>query len=204
MYSYLLFYLVVALISNVFASDLNLSGSLTNDMLFDETVPASEQMLFSQDSEPSDLTKLTTDSESQIFNEDTPWLFSSDPSLAEAPPINELSLVSDSSNLAACLTFDNDLFSSTAVSDITRVKRETQCKAGSLDTSAFPKLSIPTLDDLDINLREGILRENPALNDALIVFESQNQIASYHRRLQKGYLQFGYLKKRPKRWGARK
>lgn len=164
---YLLFYSMIALMWEVLASDLNLLESLPNDMLFDETMPASEQIPNPQDSGPSDLGELTMNSGSSIFNEDTPWSFSSDPSIAAAPPINELFLASDPLNLAACLTSDNNFFPSTAVSEMTRVKRQTQCKPGSLDTSAFPKLSIPTFDDIDSNLREGILRENPALNDAI-------------------------------------
>ena len=166
-------------------------------LLFDETVPASDQnaIFFSQDSGASDLTALTTtDSfESSILNDDASWFFSSEEDLsiaAFAPStITDLSLgSSDPFDLAAaaCLGFDDDdnlknnnLFSSTDVllkrQRKPRVKRQAaQCKPGgsSLDqpSSAPPprkKRPIPTLDDLDVNVREGILRENPALNDAL-------------------------------------
>ena len=158
MCSRIFFFMVVAIVFplNAFAADLDLSFQDLNDELLwfddDEAALAPLDSVFSLPMElgSSDFSVFDDPSWSPTMNTDASGIL---PSF-------------DSDLLADCSSSDDSLFS---IIGKPRVKRESRC--GVLDYSApsSPTLSLPTIEDLDVDvdLRENILRENPAFSTML-------------------------------------
>lgn len=152
------FILAVASAKALFASDPDFLGGPSDQPLFDE-----DQALL-----PVDLTDLAVNQQQSSAIDDAFWSLSGDTSILSpseniVSSPNDFSIASDPFASADCSTSENPIFPSTGKS---RLRRLARCDA--LDNNGSPPmLSIPTVDNFDNNLREAILRENPALYDVL-------------------------------------
>lgn len=158
---HLSFFILIAVLKAVHASDSGLLGDSSDQLFFDE------QSLL-----PSDLTELALDQQSSA-TDDTIWNLSSDTSIPYsseniASSSNDFSMASDPFAFADCSTSDNYIFPATGKS---RLRRLARCDAPDTNQSP-PMISIPSDGGFDDNLRNAILRENPSLYDTLRV--SQN------------------------------
>lgn len=155
------------MVIGAFVASQDLFGESSDDSLFTDTIQASLPLGLE---EPSDLTDLTGDQKFLAY--DDPGLLSDGSSIL--PPENPttyspdefFSISSDPFVPADCFGFDSSSLSSIPIAmGRLRSKRSGQCAAPNNINNAVP--SVPTVDDLDENVRETILRVYPALGDEL-------------------------------------
>ena len=144
------------------APDPGLSGGLSDQLLFDDD----EALL------PSDLTESIENHQSSAIDNGS-WPFSSDNSIsftgeniASIP--NDFSTASVPFASADCSASDNTIFSNLGKS---RLRRLDQCDSPD-NNGSLPKISFPSLDASDENLRGAILRENPGLYNTLRLLQN--------------------------------
>lgn len=162
MYFYLYSSVFLVAAKAVRAFDPGLLGRPTDQSLFDD-----DQALLS-----SDLTESAENHQSSAIENEL-WPLSSDNSISftgenfgSSP--NDFSIASVPFASADCSASENSIFSTIGKS---RLRRLAQCDSSDNNGSP-PKLSFPSVDNLDENLRETILRENPGLYNTLRLSQS--------------------------------
>ncbi len=193
-----LFCMLVALAIKVFAL-MDFLGGQSEELLFPDTISQfyeveipSDQGLWSMAPGSSDYTELEMNTEFSPFIDEF-WLDPTENSIH--PPqldidwgLVEFSTTSDSSALAGCSNFGNS-FLPTPIGK-SRWKREAWCEVPDR-TSSPHTLSIPTAEDLDVDLREAILNQNPGLRVVLERSQDNENDNTVCIILTEGRLPFG-------------
>lgn len=155
---HLSFFMIIVAVVKLAASYPGLAEDPSDQLFFDDAALLPDQPLLPSEPGSLDLTELLEDQESSGFLGGLASL-----STDTASSLNDFFIASDSVALTDCSTSDNFMFPTI---DKSRLKRLDQCEAP--DNIAYPPmLIVPTVNDLEEDIRGAIMRENPFLYDLL-------------------------------------
>ena len=157
---HLSFFMVVVTAVKLAASYPNLAEGSSDQLLFDDAALPSDQLLLPWEPASLDPTALLEDQEFSGFGGGIASL-----STDTTSSLNDLSITSDLVALADCSISDNLIFPTIGKLRLKRLNQD-QCEAPD-NIESSPMLSVPTVDDLEENIRVAIMRENPRLYDLL-------------------------------------